>query len=197
MLSIETLDIFDTQYSADSVEWNNEKNIFVTGTYQLEERDEKSSKATRKGRIYLFKVNDELKLEKMQQIETEAILDQKWYKENVLITATSLGKIQMFDFHNEKLQFNSELIIKEQEEENLALSIDNNLEMLWIAASDSQGQISIIDIENKKILNQWKAHEFEAWTCAFDRFNPNVLYSGKLKYFLLFKFNDFFCVSRW
>lgn len=184
MLSIETLDTFDTVYSADSVEWNND-GFFVTGTYQLEERDdEASSKSTRKGRIYLFEIDENLRLKKIQQIETEAILDQKWYMEKFLLTATSLGKVQVYNFHENSLEFKYDIKLCNEEggdndKENLALSIDTDEKMKRIATSDSQGQISIIDIETKEILSQWAAHEFEAWTCAFDRFNSNIIYSGK------------------
>lgn len=178
MLSIETLDTFDTEYSADSVEWNNE-GFFVTGTYQLEEREESSSKSTRKGRIYLFEVDENLSLKKLQQIETEAILDQKWYMEKFLFTATSLGKIQLYNFKEKELEFNCDLKLCNDERENLALSIDTDEKMKRVATSDSQGQISIIDIQTKAILSQWTAHDYEAWTCAFDRFSSNIIYSGK------------------
>lgn len=188
MLSIiETLDTFDTEYSADSVEWKKDEDIFVTGTYQLEERDddvESSSKSTRKGRIYLFQFdNENLKLEKLQQIETEAILDQKWYMDKFLITATSLGKIQVYDYKEKQLNFNYEMKLNNDKdnEENLALSIDTDEQMKRVATSDSQGQISIIDLDTKNIASEWKAHEFEAWSCAFDKFNSNIIYSGKFK----------------
>lgn len=82
MLEIETLQSFDTHYSADSVEWNRgeHKDYFVVGTYQLEEKDTSvSSNNVRKGRIYLFQYDsDSNELTNCQQIETDAILDQKW-----------------------------------------------------------------------------------------------------------------------
>lgn len=179
MLSIETLHAYDTEYSADSVEWNDD-GIFAVGTYQLEERDEDSSKSKRKGRIYLFNFNaEDFGLEKLQQIETEAILDQKWYKKNLLITATSLGKIQFYDLSEKSLTKSSEVVLTQSDDENLALSIDIDEKNERIAASDSQGKISLIDVVTKGILSQWKTHEFEAWTCAFDRWNDNLIYSGK------------------
>lgn len=178
MLSIETLYTYDTEYSADSVEWN-DYGIFAVGTYQLEERDENSSKSKRKGRIYLFDFDSEnFTVEKLQQIETEAILDQKWYK-NYLITATSLGKIQFYDFAEKSLKFSSEIVLSQCDDENLALSIDVDDKNERIAASDSQGKISLIDVKTNEVTIQWKAHEFEAWTCAFDRWSENLIYSGE------------------
>lgn len=184
MLSIETLHTFDTEYSADSVEWN-DGGIFAVGTYQLEERDENSSKSKRKGRIYLFEFNaEECGLEKLQQLETDAILDQKWYKQSLLITATSLGKIQFYDLRENSLAISSEVALSDSGDENLALSIDIDEKLERIAASDSQGRISLIDVNSKGVLSQWKAHDFEAWTCAFDRWNHNIIYSGKSYHFI-------------
>lgn len=82
MLEVETLHSFDTEYSADSVEWchqSGHQQIFAVGTYQLEEKEESSSSTVRKGRIYLFSFDDQKnELVKCQQLETDAILDQKW-----------------------------------------------------------------------------------------------------------------------
>lgn len=179
MLSIETLYTFDTEYSADSVEFN-DGGIFAVGTYQLEEKDDETVKSKRKGRIYLFEFNDnDSTLEKLQQIETEAILDQKWYKKNFLVTATSLGKIQFYDLLEKSLTKSSEVTLKRDADENLALSIDTDENHERIVVSDSQGKISLIDVVTEGILSQWKAHEFEAWSCAFDRWNENLIYSGE------------------
>lgn len=84
MLEIETLQTFDTIYSADSVEWCQDvehENYFVVGTYQLEEKDANdSSNNLRKGRIYLFHYDEDINvLTECQQLELpEAVLDQKW-----------------------------------------------------------------------------------------------------------------------
>lgn len=86
-MEIKTLHSFDTQYSADTVEWcqtENYKNFFAVGTYQLEEKDaDVSANNVRKGRIYLFDYNQTSdELTNCQQIETDAILDQKWVENN-------------------------------------------------------------------------------------------------------------------
>lgn len=81
MLEIETLNTFDTELSADSIEWcktEGYQHFFSCGTYQLN-ADEQQAKTSRKGRVYLFSYDVETKeLVKCQQIETDAILDQKW-----------------------------------------------------------------------------------------------------------------------
>lgn len=83
MLEIEVLHEFETEFSADSVEWCHQdsfKNCFAVGTYQLEEKNaDDSSRNTRKGKIYLFEYDEaDNKLTKLQEISTDAILDQKW-----------------------------------------------------------------------------------------------------------------------
>lgn len=82
MLKIETLHCYDTQYSADSVEWCHHdefKNVFSVGTYQLEEKNANvSTDNIRKGKIFLFELSETNELTKLQEIDTDAILDQKW-----------------------------------------------------------------------------------------------------------------------
>lgn len=93
-----TLDSFDTEFSADSVEWcpvENFQNIFVCGTYQLaqeesasednsseenasEENTSEETPKKRLGRIYVFKVVDGRKLELVQRLDVAAVLDMKW-----------------------------------------------------------------------------------------------------------------------
>lgn len=187
MLEIETLHTFDTEYSADSVEWcQREEELFAVGTYQLEEKDENvSANNVRKGRIYLFRYKDE-QLTMRQQIETDAILDQKW-RGDELITATSSGNIQRYKLNDEKeLEKVGQVELSAEESGNLALSIDVEKDSSRILASDSKGRISLIEGENL-ITKQWKAHDFEAWTCAFDRFNSNVVFSGKIIKFFQYK----------
>jgi diphthine methyl ester acylhydrolase len=181
MSNIATLHTFDTEYSADSIEWNPIQNtVFVLGTYQLEEHSEcnDSSKNSRKGRIYMFEYHfdtDELNL--LQTIETDAILDQKWLNQ-WLFTATSNGNVQMYDYGDKKLSLRNEIKLNHNDASNLALSIDVNNQSLL--ASDSKGKLSLIDINSQNVVVSWNAHDFEAWTCGFDRWNSNVVYSGRL-----------------
>ena len=90
MLEIETLTTFDTEYPADSVEFLNKSgrdNLFAVGCYK---QQEENSKSIRKGRIYLFSFDEELnELKNCQQIETDAILDQKWMESNEVRTAVT------------------------------------------------------------------------------------------------------------
>lgn len=92
MNEIQTLNTFDTELSADSVEWchiEGYQNFFSCGTYQLSEADgEQQTKSSRKGRIYLFSYDhDKNELVKCQEIDTDAVLDQKWSKFNQVRSA--------------------------------------------------------------------------------------------------------------
>ncbi|CAO1413408.1 unnamed protein product [Diamesa tonsa] len=180
--TIKTLKTFDTVYSSDSVEWcpsEGYQNYFVVGTYQLQE-NEKDSEATsstiRKGKIYLFcyeQATDELIL--CDTIETDAILDQKWIGD-YLITTTSVGTVQVYKLNEKQLKLQNEFNLAEGETDNLALSVDVDAQKRTLI-SDSKGRITLAKIDGT-IERQWLAHDYEAWTCSFDFWNENVVYSG-------------------
>lgn len=185
--TIETLKTFDTVYSADSVEWcpfDEYQNYFVVGTYELQENEKDSiatSSSIRKGKIYLFcyeKDNDELIL--CDTIETDAILDQKWFNE-YLITTTSIGTVQTYKLNGKQLELINEFNLAEDEtKDNLALSVDVDAQKRTLI-SDSKGRITLANIDGT-IQRQWLAHDYEAWTCSFDFWNENVVYSGKISH---------------
>lgn len=144
----------------------------------MEEKDKiESSNNIRKGRIYLFSYDVERNiLAETQRIETDAILDQKW-SANLLVTATSSGNIQEYKLDND----NHLSKVKEVNlsQEVLALSIDINDCGSKILASDSKGNISLLDSETSSTDKQWTAHDFEAWCCAFNRYNNEIVFSGE------------------
>lgn len=72
-----------------------------------------------------------------------------------------------------------EVCLKADETGCLALSVDLKKESSKVLASDSKGRITLLDLEAAQpIMRQWEGHSFEAWTCAFDRFNESIVYSG-------------------
>lgn len=163
MMEIETLHTFDTQYSADSVEWcplEQHANCFVVGTYQLEEKDDAvSSNNIRVGRIYLFNYDDDCNvLTECQRIETDAILDQKW-NENLLLAATSLGNIQTYKLIENRLEeFQLPISLCSNESEScLALSVEIIPKTSKAIASDSKGRVTLVDIDSTQpILSSGK-----------------------------------------
>lgn len=191
---ISTLHTFDTVYSADSVEWCPHppyQHLFVCGTYQLADGEESltsdnSGTTTRKGRILLFSYDlqrDSLVHE--QTIETPAILDQKWHpKSPTLAVVTASGELQLYAVREDTQQLSHVESLRIPPEdvdcEQLALALDWSSEGNRAVVSDSLGGVSIVSIEEQGMrhLHRWKAHSFEAWTCAFDRADQNVLYTG-------------------
>lgn len=138
--------------------------------------------------MFKFEFCNEQKIEKLQQIECDAVLDQKWFHD-VLITATSLGNVEFYKLKNFNLE-NSHKISLDETSECLVLSIDADLENNKILASDSLGRLTLIDGSIQKVVSQWKCHDFEAWTCSFDFWNSNVVYSG-MKYEATIKLYSF------
>ncbi|XP_017090580.2 diphthine methyltransferase [Drosophila bipectinata] len=191
----------DTEYSADSVEWCHQDDLhakyFACGTYQLVEGAEEAAESggkqrPRKGRVYLYQF-DGGSLERLQSIETAAILDMKWLPSwgnesgPILATVTSLGKLETFELLEDKqiLEKRTCLALEEDKdvEPPLALALDWKQEgsAIQLAVSDSNGGLNLINYtpQGKLTLEKsWKCHGFEAWTCAFDRWSPHVLYSG-------------------
>ncbi|XP_058455272.1 diphthine methyltransferase isoform X2 [Malaya genurostris] len=188
---ITTLHSYDTEYSADSVEWcphRPHRNLFACGTYQLDENETNncgSSHAVRKGRLLLFSYNIENNsLTLKQTIETSAILDQKWHQQipSVAVVNAS-GEVVMFNLSLEEQLTKIDILsipITDGGSDQLALSIDWTKQGDRALVSDSNGGISIIRTDKcgMRIQNRWTAHAFEAWTCAFDKANDNVVYTG-------------------
>lgn len=140
------------------------------------------------GRIYLYKYDIYLDdLERLDVIETAAILDAKWLivsNRCLLIAASALSEILVYELKSDdRLHLIDTINLSSEGDENLlTLAIDvrgtPNLENL--IASDSRGMVSLLTVSESKIVKErtWKAHSFEAWTCAFDKWNSNVVYTG-------------------
>ncbi|XP_058796537.1 diphthine methyltransferase isoform X2 [Phymastichus coffea] len=199
-IMFQTLESFDTELSADSVEWcpsENFQDIFVCGTYQLTSNDSEGfptlNKVKRVGRIYLFQVDDK-KLRLLQQLDVPAVLDMKWchikiYGKILLGVCNSEGYLQIYELIKDELEFASEIAVNDASEKPLALSLDwstgrrlETTEDIKIVVSDSQGSVSLFNIagsvKNIERISRLHGHDFEAWIAAFDYWNTNVLYTG-------------------
>jgi diphthamide biosynthesis protein 7 len=127
--NMQTLHIWDTEYSADSVEWcpvSPYQNIFVCGTYQLSTTENIEVKKTecddslknlemsegraicnpykRNGCLYLFAIDSLKGLCLLQTLDMPAILDCKWchckiYGKILLAVANSVGEVLLYEMH--------------------------------------------------------------------------------------------------
>lgn len=180
---------FDTDYSADSVEFCplTDYNQYLTvGTYQLTD-EQQDNVRVRKGKVYLFDLSQQQIDTPKQVIETAAILDMKWShslvnEQPVLGIVNSIGGFYLYGFNNESLAKVDHVQVTE-DQSILCLSLDwagRRHDDKRVATSHSNGDISILapTETNYAIQEQWHAHDLETWIVAFDYWNTNVLYSG-------------------
>ena len=127
--NMQTLHIWDTECSADSVEWcpiSPYQNIFVCGTYQLattestevEKRESDDSVKNlemsygsavcnhykRNGRLYLLAIESLKGLCLLQTLEMPAVLDCKWchckiFGKILLAVANAVGEVLLYEMH--------------------------------------------------------------------------------------------------
>ncbi|XP_033177917.1 diphthine methyltransferase [Bombus impatiens] len=192
-----TLDTFDTEFSADSVEWcpiDSFKDVFVCGTYQLMKDENLPSNVSSKrlGRIYLFQIVQNGRLRILQKLEVPAVLDMKWahvtLQNKILLgVVNSLGHLQIYQLKNDNEKITLELLVQKRVgDEVLALSLDwctgrlMNEDSLKIVVSDSEGFVSLFELNENELnkINSWSAHGFEAWIAAFNYWDTNIIYSG-------------------
>ncbi|XP_049803651.1 diphthine methyltransferase isoform X2 [Schistocerca nitens] len=217
MVSITTLSSWDTELSADSVEWCPLppcQDYFVCGTYQLEvtqntgtETNPESNPEQKKyGRLYLLRFNSENKIEVLEVLAMPAVLDSKWCHKKIqgkilLCVANEAGYVVLYELKNVKLGDGlpeckpesdghglyklTELSICTPDTKGvLALSLDwstgRSTDNPHVCVSDSRGIITLAQLKDDtlEVVQQWKAHNAEAWITAFDYWNSNVIYTG-------------------
>ena len=193
--SISTLAQVDTKFSADSVEWcPTNPAYFVCGTYQLiegtstESELKSSENNSRIGSIILFKFDSTKKcLSEVETISTAAVTDMKWYNHNgqpLLGVTSSSGKFDLYSIVESDDACNLvNLTSFDVCSPNLSLSLDWSRENEpKVTVSDSGGCVSVLKLaENSSevsLVKKWKAHNFDAWITAYDRWNTHIVYSG-------------------
>lgn len=197
-----SLQVFDTELSADSVEWcplTQWSHVLACGTYQLLKDQEKttveSTTPSRTGRLYLFQFHSQGSftppLTEIQRIDTPAILDLKWChipvcERPMLGMATACGEIQLHRLVDTQQSSCLEHVSStELGPDRLALSLDwstarGESSDVRVVSSDSTGSLSVLTLgeASLSVISQWKAHEFEAWISAFSYWDTQLIYSG-------------------
>ncbi|XP_026176569.1 diphthine methyltransferase isoform X2 [Mastacembelus armatus] len=195
-----SLQVFDTELSADSVEWcpvSSNHSILACGTYQLQKgAKEEDTTPSRTGRLYLFEFQQQgymsPPLTELQRMDTPAILDLKWCHvllsgKAVLGMAAATGELQLYTMSDSQEGSRSLQTLSSLEvgAERLALSLDWSTGRMdssdvRVVCSDSTGCVSVLSLAEGTLtaLTQWKAHDFEAWISAFSYWDTQLVYSG-------------------
>ena len=182
---MKTIWTFDTEYSADSVEFcpiAGYRHLFAVGTYQVESGEQSY---TRLGRIY---VADSEKKEIVQKVECNAVLDMKWshyelHDSPILAQVTAKGETIISAVGNSGL--NSVPTAQHIVDDCLILSVDfqNTVNKSFghnLVISRSDGTIEYLKLTPDSLTSAWssKSHDFEAWVAQFNYHDPNIIYSG-------------------
>ncbi|KAM3610645.1 uncharacterized protein V6R79_006884 [Siganus canaliculatus] len=195
------LQVFDTELSADSVEWcpvAPHSDILACGTYKLhKEAGELDAAPRRTGRLYLFEFHQSGSvsppLTELQHIDTAAILDLKWCHvpvsgQALLGMAAATGELLLLTLSGDQSEGGRSLQTLSSLEVGigqLALSLDwstgrMDSSDIRMVCSDSGGCVSVLSLAEGTLtsLSQWKAHDFEAWISAFSYWDTRLVYSG-------------------
>jgi diphthamide biosynthesis protein 7 len=129
----------------------------------------------------------------MYRIETNAILDMKWTHSpctdtevtGILATGDAKGNVDFYTCSGSHPQLRLLHRHNNQKEKTLCLSLDwsnrvNKTENR-IAVSQSDGTICILRMDANSVVKEvedFKAHDYEAWIVGFNYWNTNLIYTG-------------------
>ncbi|KAJ3260963.1 hypothetical protein HK103_006918 [Boothiomyces macroporosus] len=176
----------DTVYSADSVEFcpiPDYQQYCAIGTYQVLEQ-EKEKETNRTGKFMIHQTDDEFTNVFSQN--TSAILDMKWSFQLIggkpclaIVTATGDTVLYQLDQDGKALEYQS--LNNRKNVLNLAVDWKNRFGGdTGLAVSQSDGNISLLSSTPSGLveLEEWNAHDLEAWTVGFNYHDTSVLYTG-------------------
>ncbi|KAH9944379.1 WD-40 repeat-containing protein [Epithele typhae] len=201
---------FDTIWPADSAEFcphPDRHNIFVCGTYKLEqpmpaleEVDDHADPSdtsfvkksqTRRGKCLLFRADSDGRPNLLQETELPAILDMKWCHRTshvlpLLAIADSEGHITLHQLEKGTARLTQIQSIACAASDVLCLSLDwSNRRMPAdgmgkLVVSLSNGSLSLLSPSAAELVvtDSWHAHDYEPWIAAWNYWDTNVVYSG-------------------
>ena len=190
-MEYEDLTEFDTQLTADVVEWRpldpqeDDSNILACGTYYLNKENNQ-----RTGCLYLLESTNEnkaLELLSTNKFTDSGILDLKWISSTQLITIDSKNTINLFEYNKKSkalVESNLKQNLSSTEEENsIGLTIDfihKKDSTCRILSSDTKGNLNLVEMgpASFSLANTFKAHDYEVWSVLIDRNDEQTIYSG-------------------
>ena len=169
--------------------------------------DVESSKVStqRTGRLLVYQVIDPFtshpSLKEVQRIESNAILDTKWFSQPhnpspKLAVADAKGQIHIYILTSlKKLEHVQSVRVADPSVLCLSLDISNRLDQLVdpkMAVSLSDGSIAVLahnqkENENEhgheegsglRVVQRWHAHDYEPWCVCWDSWDSSWLWSG-------------------
>ncbi|KAF9015168.1 WD40-repeat-containing domain protein [Cyathus striatus] len=192
--------MFDTIFPADSLEFcpsSSASNLFVCGTYKLDETEHISDQPSthgqhRRGQCLVFEIDfPSTNFRHIQSFDLPAILDMKWCHRSeaarpLLATADSEGGITLFEWQHSEHKLKKTSMIFCATSDTLCLSLDwsnrrfPGKDFGSMAVSLSNGSLALLEPQESNLIKTatWHAHDYEPWITAWNYWDKNVLYSG-------------------
>lgn len=171
------------------------RNLLAVGTYQLDEKTQ-----DRHGLLHLYAISSKglskvqladgttdcthhWQLEQTSAVPISGIFDMKWQVAQParLLAACAEGSLHVLAL---QLSDDTSWLVEQQtivvSEGAMALSLDIAACGQRVVASSSAGTMSALQASESEtcVTAQWHAHDLEAWSAAFDRWQDSVVYSG-------------------
>ena len=181
---------FVLQLNADVVEWcplQTQARVLAVGTYELDEASNQ-----RQGILYFYNLQGNItdgedgnvSMQQLYAHELVGIFDISWLPVGPLSLTVALadGSIRLMRLLPSSvttvLDEVSSLTVAS--EGSMALSIECNVGGNQAVASYSSGEIAMVELSPSglRVGQKWIGHTLEAWTAAWDAWNPHLVYSG-------------------
>ncbi|XXQ39004.1 methylated diphthine methylhydrolase [Plasmodiophora brassicae] len=148
--------------------------VLACGTYELEKD------GTRHGGTYRFAFHTSsedddagpVELSRVWRASSSAVFDLAWSPDGQsIVEAATDGHVHVYSRNNATRRGSARIC-----SDAMATSVDIRRDRL--ACASSSGCVSVLDWPTLAEQRQWRAHDLEAWTCAFDKHDECVVYSG-------------------
>uniref|UniRef100_A0A0E0DFY6 methylated diphthine methylhydrolase n=1 Tax=Oryza meridionalis TaxID=40149 RepID=A0A0E0DFY6_9ORYZ len=176
--------------NADAVEFCPHRpfrHVLAAATYTLQEQG--GERQDRAGSVSLFAVDAgeedaSRRLRLLHTVETAGVFDMKWSPVAPLLAqADAHGRLALWRLEQEDGSDKGAVlrdVCSGDISSSMCLFVDWNQTAEALSVGLSDGSLSVVSMREDRleVSEQWTAHQYEVWTCYFDRANPHLLYSG-------------------